>query len=170
MSKTKNRKRSKMLHQRKKAKERKIIEEKAHINGLSKIKRRLKKELNTDVIFNHNNNKSNDRKISCVINEMIQPLMEEARTFDEEKDFISLGVMACNLGVIKQYKGEKEVNKSLKDIEMSLPKEIKDLIVEYCNIKCENYSSYDEFIVDYEFTKLNDKQNNLTVSYKSVNE
>ena len=49
-------------------------------HALSKIKKRLDKELNTDVKFNYKNN-TKGRKISDVVSEMIQPLMEDARTF-----------------------------------------------------------------------------------------
>lgn len=170
MSKSKNRKRSKMLRQRKKEREKEIISQTDNnIHGLDKIKKRLDKELNADVKFNYDNN-AKDRKISDVVSEMIQPLMEEARTFDEEKTIIGLGVMAWNLGVVMQNKGEREVRRNIKSIGKELPKQFKDVIVEYSKIKCENYSGYNELIVDYEFSRLNDNQNNLTVSYKSINE
>ncbi len=170
MGKAKNRKRSKILHQRKKQREDEIIsQENNSAYGLSQIKNRLDKELNVDVKFNYNNN-PNGRKISDVISEMIQPLMEEAKTFDEEQNIVGLGVMAWNLGVIKKNNGEKEMRKTLKGFSMTIPKQIKNLLLDYSEIKCENYSEYNELIVDYEFTRLNANQNNLTVSYKLVNE
>ncbi len=101
---------------------------------------------------------------------MIQPLLEDARSFKEEKNIVELGVMAWNLGVIKKNNGEKEMQKALKGFVIMLPKEIKDLLLNYSDIKCKNYSEYNELIVDYEFTRLNSHQNNLTVSYKMINE
>ena len=129
----------------------------------------MDKGLNVDVKFNYNNN-PNGRKISDVISEMIQPLMEKAKTFDEEQNIVGLGVMAWNLGVIKKNNGEKEMQKALKGFSMTFPKQIKNLLFDYSEIKCENYSEYNELIVDYEFTRLNANQNNLTVSYKLINE
>ena len=170
MGKAKNRKRSKMLRQIKKQRENEIIsQENNSAHGLSQIKNRLDKELNVDVRFNYNNN-PNGRKISDVISEMIQSLMKEAKTFDEEKNIVGLGVMAWNLGVIKKNNGEKEMQKAIKGFGMKLPKEIKNLLLDYSEVKCKNYSEYNELIIDYEFTRLNANQNNLTVSYKLINE
>ena len=170
MGKAKNRKRNKMLRQRKKERENEEFskpDKSTYV--LSKIKKRLDKELNVDVKFNYKKN-SNGRKISDVVSEMIQPLMEEARTFKEEQNIVGLGIMAWNLGVIKKNNGENEMQKALKGFGMMLPKEIKNILLEYSEVKCENYSEYNELIVDYEFTSLNSHQNNLTVSYKMVNE
>lgn len=167
MGKAENRKRAKMLQQRKKERENeKSFKSDINTPALSKMKKRLDKKLNTDVKFTYKNN-SNGRKISDVVSEMIKPLMEEARTFEEEQKVVGLGTMAWNLGVIKKNKGEKEMQKALKGLEIRLPKDIKNLLLDYCEIKCKNYSEYNELIVDYELTQLNSYQNNLTVSYES---
>ena len=118
----------------------------------------------------NNKNNSNRRKISDVVSEMIQPLLKEARNFKEEQNIVGLGVMAWNLGVIKKNNGEKEMRKALKAFGMKIPKNLINVLLEYSEIKCENYSEYNELIVDYEFTRLNSHQNNLTVSYEMVNE
>lgn len=170
MGKAKNIKRAKMLRQRKKERENeKSFKHDNSTHVLSKIKKRLDKELNADVKFNYKNN-SKGRKISDVVSEMIQPLMDEARTFKEEENIVGLGVMAWNLGVIKKNNGKKEMQKAFKSFGMKFPKDIKNLLLDYSEIKCENYSEYNELIVDYEFTRLNSHQNNLTVSYKMINE
>lgn len=170
MGKAKNIKRAKMLRQRKKERENENSSKSDNSTHVfSKMKKRLDKELNADVKFNYKNN-SNERKISDVVSEMIQPLMEEARTFKEEQNIVGLGVMAWNLGVIKKNYGEKEMQKAFKGFGMRFPKDIKNLLLDYSEIKCENYSEYNELIVDYEFTQLNSHQNNLTVSYKMINE
>ncbi|MCK9321090.1 MAG: hypothetical protein M0P32_03685 [Bacteroidales bacterium] len=168
MGKAKNRKRSKILHQRKKERENGIISNKNNTQGLSEIKRRLDKALTSDVQFNYNNNPKG-RKISDAVLEMIRPLLKEAMTFDDERNIVGLGVMAWNLGVIKKNKGETEMQKAIKEFSMELPKPIINVLLDYSKIKCENYSEYNELIVDYEFTRLNDNQNNLTVAYKSTN-
>ena len=159
-----------MLRQRKKERENEELSKPDNSSyALSKIKKRLDKELNTDVKFNYKK-KTKGRKISNVVSEMIQPLMEEARTFKEEQNIVGLGVIAWNLGVIKINKGEKEMQKALKGLAMKLPKEIIKVLLKFSEVKSENYSEYNEFIVDYEFTKINSYQNNLTVSYKLINE
>ena len=102
MGKVKNRKRAKMLRLKKKERENEEYSKTDNSShGLSKMKKRLDKELNRDVKFNYKNN-TKGRKISDVVSEMIQPLMEEARTFKEEQNIVGLGVMAWNLGVIKK--------------------------------------------------------------------
>jgi len=170
MGKAKNRKRAKMLRQRKKERENKkssMPDNNTH--AFSKMKKRLDKKLNADVKLNNKNN-LNGRKISNVLSEMIKPLMKEARTFDEEQNIVGFGVVAWNLGVIKKNNGEEEMQKALKNLEKSFPKDIKNLLLDYSEIKCENYGEYNELIVDHEFTRLNAHQNNLTVSYKMINE
>ena len=159
-----------MLRQRKKERENEEFSKPDKSTyALSKIKKRLDKELNVDVKFNYKKN-SNGRKISDVVSEMIQPLMEEARTFKEEQNIVGLGIMAWNLGVIKKNKGEKEMQKLLKNFGMTLTKDLINILLEYAEVKCENYSEYNVLIVEYELTKLNAVQNNLTVSYKSIDE
>lgn len=113
--------------------------------------------------------KSSGRKVSDIILEMIKPLLEGANSFKEEQNIVGLGVTAWNLGVIKKNKGEKEMQKTLKDFSKKLPKDIIDTLLDYCDIKCENYSENNELIVDYEFTEINSNQNNLAVSYEMIN-
>ncbi len=165
-SKSKNRKQHKMLRQRKKG--RGIAEQKNEVLGQLKMKRRLKNQLGAEVEF-RNNNYSTEEKISDVVSQMIQPLLDRAESFEEEKNIVGMGVMAWNLGVIKTHKGEKEMIESLKAFRMKLPKEIIELMIEYVEIKCNDFGEYDQFIYDYEFTRINTHQNNLSVAYESVN-
>ena len=170
MGKAENRKRAKRLRQRKKERENEKSPKLDNSTpALSKIKKRLDKELNADVKFNYKNN-SDGRKISDVVSELVQPLLEEARSFKEEQFIVGLGVMAWNLGVIKKTKGEKEVKKTIKSFGKKFPQDVVNLLLEYSEIKCENYSEYNEFIIDYEFTNINSHQNNLTVSYEIIND
>ncbi len=110
------------------------------------------------------------RKISDAVTEMINPEMREARDFEEQKKIIGLGVTAWNLGIMKAHNGEKEILKLKKSFKNALSKELANLIIEFSEVKCTDYSEYDELIIDWEFTRLNDRQNNLTVSYKLFNE
>jgi len=168
MGKTKNRKRAKILRQRKKERENKEFS-KPDNSVVSKIKKRLDKELNANVKFSYRK-KTQGRKISDVVSKMIKPLLDEAETFEEKQNVIGLGVMAWNLGVIKVNNGEKELKKELKVLGKKIPKDIIKVLLEYSEVKCEKYSEYNELIIDYELTKRNSHQNNLTVTYKMVNE
>ena len=38
---------------------------------------------------------------------------------------------------------------------MELPKDVGKVLLDYCEIKCENYSEYNELIIDYEYTSIN---------------
>ena len=168
MGKSKNRKRSKILHQRKKQRETKeMSQDNKSAYAIAKIEKRLNEEFSLNVKLHHNSNPEG-RKISEVLSEMIQPLIDDAKTFEEEQGIVGLGVMAWNLGVIKKNKGEKEMRKVLKSISVMLPKQIKKLLLYYSEVKCNNYSEYNEIIVDYEFTRINSHQNNLTVTYKPI--
>ncbi len=167
MSKSKNIKRAKMLRQKKKEQEQDNNSKKNTIQGITKIKNRLEKSLNTKVKLNYKNN-NKGRKISDVVSEMLKPLLKEARTFDEEKNAIGLGIMAWNLGVIKTYRGEKEMLEALETFKMKLPVHAKELLLEFSKIKYEYYDKYNQFIIDYEFSKLNNHQNNLTVTYETI--
>lgn len=165
-SKSKNRKQNQLLRQRKK--EREITEQKIE-DSVTQIRNTLKEELDGNVRLRNRNN-SPKRKISDIVSEMIQPLLEEARSFDEEQKIVGLGIIAWNLGIIKAHKGEKGMLESLKSFGKVFPKEIKEMLLEFSEIKCIDYNEYDQLIVGYDFTQLNDHQNNLTVSYKSYNE
>lgn len=166
-SKSRNRKRNQTLRQKKN--DREIAEQNIEVLGQSKMGIRLRKQIGKDVTFRNNNN-SGKRKISDVVSQMIQPLLETARNFNEERNIVGLGVMAWNMGVIKTHKGEDEMKNSLKDFKMLLPKKTQELMMEFVEIKCNDYGEYDQIIYDYEFTRINDHQNNLFLAYKSVNE
>ena len=165
-SKSRNIKRSRMLRQRKKARE--LGEKENEVHGLPQMEKRLKNRLGIDVEVRNKN--ATGKKISNVVSQMIQPLMKGARSFKEEQNIIGLGIMAWNLGVVKAYKGEKEMLKSLEEFKMMFPDVLKEVMMEYVEIKCTDYEEYDQFIYDYEFTRIDGSHNNLTVAYESVQE
>ena len=163
-SKSKNRKRARIHKQRKK--ERELLSQGDKPIGMNKIQKRLKMFGNIEL----RNKQSNKKKISTVVAEMLQPLMEEALSFNEERNIIGMGIIAWNLGVIKTYKGEEEMQKSLLELKPKIPNPFLKILTEYIEIKCTKYKQYDHFVYDYEFTRINEHQNNLSVAYKSVNE
>lgn len=172
MGKTKNIKRAKMLRQRKKEREKEnssttAMSADSRTLARSKMKERLENVYNTEVEFSYRS-KSAGRKISDVLSEMIKPLMDKTTTFEEEQNLVGLGVVAWNLGVIKKKHGEKEMRKTLKGFGRRFPKSVKPLLLYYVEVKCNKYGEYNEVIVDYDYSSLNDYENNLTVSYEIV--
>ncbi|MBI9069896.1 MAG: hypothetical protein JEZ09_21570 [Salinivirgaceae bacterium] len=165
MGKTKNRKRAKMMRLRKK--EREALQN-TESPGINEIESRLNQQYEGKDIKLRN--KSPQIKISNVLLQMIAPLMKNAKSFTEEQSIVGLGVMAWNLGIIKAYKGEAEMLESLNGFGMMLSNNYKSILLEYAEKKSIAYSDYDQLIHDYEFKSINDKNNNLTVAYKSINE
>lgn len=165
MSKTKNRKRAKMMRLRKKQRE---ALQKTELPGIKEIESRLNQQhKDIDVKLRNANPQI---KISNVVLQMIAPLMKNANSFKEEKNIVGFGVMAWNLGIIKTYKGEDEMLDSLNGFGMELPNDYKNTLLEYADKKCIEYPDFDQLIHDYEFKSINKKNNNLTVAYKSINE
>ena len=163
-SKSRNRKRSQILKQRKK--ERELLSQEDKPIGYDIIQKRVKKLGNFEI----RKHQSKKIKISTVVSEMLEPLMEEARSIKEERNIIGMGITAWNLGVIKTYKGEEEMQKSLRDLKPKIPNSLLEILMEYVEIKCTKYKQYDHFIFDYEFTRINEHQNNLSVAYNSISE
>lgn len=162
-SKTKNRKRAKKIRQRKKKQEKFQSEKIAdHIS----MKNRLKQQYNkVDVQIRDNN--SAEVKISNLVLQLVAPLMEQAKNFDEENNIAGLGVMAWNLGVIKASKGEKEMMKSLDNLGMALPRDYKMILLKFAEKKCIEYPDFDQIIYDFEFKSIDSKNNILSVAYQS---
>lgn len=151
-----------MLRQRKKQKEALLSNDPI---GKFAIEERLKEKHNGADIQIRNNNNS-DVKISNLVLQLIAPLMEKAKNFKEESNIAGLGVMAWNLGIIKASKGEKEMLKSLDNIGMLVPRLYKKLLLEYAEIKCIEFPEFDNIIYDFEFTSVDSRNNNLSVTYK----
>jgi hypothetical protein len=164
-SKTKNRKRAKMLRQRKKQREARQNNE---VIGKSVLEKRLKQNYkDIDIQFR---DKNPEVKISDLVINLVAPLMDEALSFDEEKNVAGLGVAAWNLGIIRALKGEKEMLKSLEENHIKLPNDVKKLLLEYAEKKYIEYPEYNQFIYDYEFKYISKKQNHLTVAYQITEE
>jgi hypothetical protein len=164
-SKSKNRKRNKMMRQRKKQKE-KLQKNEKYVDIT--LKNRLKQ--NYEGIDIQIRNRNAEVKISNLVLQLVAPLMDEAKNFDEESNIVGLGVMAWNLGIIKAYKGEEEMLKSMDNFDMMLPNDYKKLLLEFAELKCEKFTDFDQIIYDFEFKSVNSRNNHLTVAYQSVNE
>jgi hypothetical protein len=165
MGKAKNRKRAKMLRERKKEQEALQVKKSP---GIKEIETRLTKLHGEKGVKIQNTN--SPKKISNLVIEMIEPLKKSARSFNAEQNIIGLGIMAWNLGIIKTFRGEEEMLKAIDQFGMELPVDYKNLLLEYAEIKCSKYADYDQLIHDYEYKSVNKKNNNLTVAYKSINE
>jgi hypothetical protein len=162
-SKTKNRERAKKLRQRKKQRDK---FQSNNIADHNSMKNKLKQQYpDVDVQIRDKNNAK--VKISNLVLQLIAPLMDEAKNFDEESNIVGLGVMAWNLGIIKASKGKKEMVKSLDNLGMKLPRFYKKLLMEYAEKKCIEFPDFDQIIYDYEFQSIDSKNNNLSVAYQS---
>jgi hypothetical protein len=163
MAKTKNRKRAKLLHLRKRERDAlqmaKSRSEKILENRL--IKRdyieSLKLEQNMAPF-----------KISELVLKLIQPLMDQATSFHEQQNVVGLGIMAWNLGTIKTCRGEDIMLESLDIAVNDIPDELKNELLKYIDIKCEKYSAYNHIIHDFEFQSVDKKNNHLTVAYETM--
>lgn len=164
-SKSKNRKRSGNLKQSKNIRER---QKEVQTSSKEKIKARLEKQFNGDVTLSDKSQKG--KKISEIVLEMLQPFIDEAHSHNEEKEIIDLGIIAWNLGVIHTYLGKEEMEQALKEIKSEVPEFLKEIILILVELKTLYYDQYDKLILDYEYTRFNKTQNNLTVIYKTINE
>lgn len=164
-SKTKNRKKAQIRRQQKKQRE---AIQSNEIVGKSALEKRLKQDYK-DVGIQIRNNNNSEIKISNLVLQLIAPLMNEAKSFDEESNIAGLGVMAWNLGIIKASKGENEMLKSLDSFGMEIPLDYKNLLLKYAEKKCLDFPDYNNIIYDYEFKSIDDQNNNLSVAYQPIN-
>jgi hypothetical protein len=161
-SKSRNRKRARIGKQKKREKETFISSKQAE--SRKKITKRLKKYGKVELMESH----PSEKKISAVVLDMLKPLLKEADTLEDEKKIIEMGIMAWNMGVVKTYSGEEALKTLMKDIKPAIPEGIRDILLQYVNRKCTRYRKYDQFIHDYEISRISGDSINLTVAYESV--
>ncbi len=162
-SKSRNRKRNRIAKNRKNEKESLKSVDKSQT--IKKMERRLKGFGKFEI----KEKQSSDKKISAVVLEMLKPLLDEADSFEIERNIIQMGIIAWNMGVVKTYKGDDEMHASLKEIKPSLPDEMMDILMTIVKRKCSKYKKYDQFIYDYQIKTIPGPKLNLTVAYESVN-
>ena len=104
------------------------------------------------------------KKISNLVLEMVTPLLIKAKSEEEIRIIVALGITAWNSGIIKDIRGPIALNETLKDFDKNAnPKEFK-LLEEFISIKCGKYKKYLDFITDYELSfEKNGRALNLTV-------
>ena len=161
MSKADNIKRAKLLRKNKRerenpkplndqlAKDQQKLINNADIEGIKVVDR---------AIFN------GKKKISNLVLEMLTPLLIKAKSEEEIRIIVALGITAWNSGIIKDIRGPIALNETLNEFDKNAnPKEFK-LLEEFISIKCSKYKKYLDFITDYELSFENSgRALNLTV-------
>jgi len=160
MAKSDNIKRTKLLHKRKKEREKQmqlneqlerdkqILQDKAAKDNVEIIDSRLlgRKE-----------------KISTILLEMIKPILFTAEDEEDARGIVSMGVVAWNCGIIKQTMGEEKLLDAMKAFKSREYPEERKLLEEYINIKCNQYGQYSDFITDFQLSFERDGRMNFTV-------
>lgn len=149
MSKTKNRKRARLLHQRKKER----IKQASITEMIEKDRQMLIQNAEKfDVKVVDRSVAGNKEKISTVLLEMIKPMLATAKSNSEIKGMIFMGVLAWNCGIIKQNLGDEKLNEAINSF-FNLENELeKMLLKELINYKCTEYVQYNDYIIDYQLS------------------
>lgn len=142
MSRTRNSKRAKALHQKKTANQKPIKKIESRINDISI------NESDGTVIIDRAMTGSK-YKISQLVIEMVQPILDTANDREEIRGILSLGVVAWNCGILKEKAGEIELRKVLRKFNAREFSSERRLLDEFIDIKCTKYKVYSEFIIDY---------------------
>ncbi len=81
---------------------------------------------------------------------MLVSLLDCADSFSERQKSIILGIIALNLEVIKAFKGEDAMLESLNYFMKTLPEATEEILLKYIDIKINEYSDYDQLIINHE--------------------
>jgi hypothetical protein len=160
MSRADNIKRAKLLRQKKKERE-KLMQEN---DQLARDQKKLLESAYKDglrVVDRSSFGKKD--KISTLLLEMIYPLFYEAKNEEDVSGIVSMGILAWNCGIIKDTRGEKELNVVMKSFKSNKNSEQRELLDHYISIKCTRYKQYLEFIIKFEISFEDDGRLNFTV-------
>jgi hypothetical protein len=100
-------------------------------------------------------------KVSRLVMDLVQPLLDEANDLEEVNTILSLGVLAWNSGIIRETSGEEALGLLLghtATIDIPTRKLLDNLI----ELKCTKYKDYIDFIVEFDFS-TDDGGGNFTV-------
>jgi hypothetical protein len=160
MSKAGNKKRAKLLRQRKKERERQTLLNAAMQKDQEFLHEKVEKE-NIKIIDRALLGRK--EKISSLLIEMIEPVLYTASDEEEARGIVSMGISAWNCGIIKQLFGEEKLEAALKKFKGKKYSEERQLLDEYIDIKCNKYSLYNDYITDFKISFEIDGSMNLTV-------
>lgn len=167
MSKSNNKKRAKLLWQRKKEGENQTRLNDKLLNDQQKLHEKAEKE-NIKII--DRSLLGRKEKISTVLLEMIKPVLYTAQDEDDARGIVTMGVAAWNCGIIKQEMGEDKFKDTLKAFKGKENCVEKKLLDEYIEIKCKHYNQYNDYIKDFQLSFESDGRMNFTVLTELTNE
>ena len=151
MSRSKNLKRAKALHQKK------VLIPKSQEIAVQHIVNPLFYNGDLKFVSVDRALTGSNYKVSGLVMEMIQPLLDTANEPEDMRGMLFMGVVAWNYGILRESEGDSEFNEAfLKSGKFEDIPWIK-LLDEYIELKCTKYKEYHEYIIDYKFTCTADK-------------
>ena len=160
MSKSDNIKRAKLLRKQKKEREKQTLLSDNLLKDQQILREKAKKE-NAEII--DRTFLGRKEKVSTVLLEMIKPVLYTAQDEEDARGIVSMGVVAWNCGIIKQTMGEEKLKDAMKSFKSKESSEEKKLLDEYIDIKCNQYSQYNDYITDFKISFERDGRMNFTV-------
>jgi len=160
MSKSDNIKRAKLLRKQKKEREKQTLLSDNLLKDQQILREKAKKE-NAEII--DRTFLGRKEKVSTVLLEMIKPVLYTAQDEEDARGIVSMGVVAWNCGIIKQTMGEEKLKDAMKSFKSKESSEEKKLLDEYIDIKCNQYSQYNDYITDFKISFEHDGRMNFTV-------
>jgi hypothetical protein len=121
--------------------------------------RKLEFKKDTEKIYGDSSkvlHRKSGKKISEVLIEFVHPLINDSSSNDDVKEIFGFGVLAWNMGILKNSGNEKEYNVFLNEIKRKgLSKEMESHLNDYINKKNSIFPQYKNLIVNYHisFTK-----------------
>lgn len=160
MSKSDNIKRAKLLRQRKKEREKQVLLNDNLLKDQQLLREKAEKE-NVKIV--DRSMLGRKEKISTVLLEMIKPVLFTAQDEEDARGIVSMGVVAWNSGIIKQTLGEDKLEDAMKAFKSEKDSWERNLLNEYIEIKCNQYSQYNDFITDFQLSFERDGRMNFSV-------
>jgi hypothetical protein len=149
MSRSKNLKRAKALHQKKVLNRKGIKNSKHHSDQVA-----LHEEDFTDKrIIIDRALICSEYKVSSLVMEMVQPLLDDANDLEELRNILLLAIVAWNYGILRDQGGEASLDKEFNKIKPGEQLFERKLLDKYIDIKCAKYKAYDEYIIGYKLTE-----------------
>jgi hypothetical protein len=165
MSKSKNLKRARLLTKRKREREKSTF----GLSQLGKDMQELQAKSNADGFITIEREKLGlEGKISEKVLEMVKPILSKAQNENEVRGALSMGIVAWNLGIVKQVSGEDEMKKMLRSKQALDDPEVMQLMEEHIDIKCKKYGKHLDFITDFKISIEMNGDLNLTVTTSQI--
>lgn len=159
MSKSKNIRRSKLLHKKKQDRERQL-----HMKDqLENDKRELLIRNESDQVKVIDRDLNGTEKISILVSEMVKEVLDTAVDHEDAKGILTMGIVAWNCAIIKQLHGEEKFQETIKLFKAEENSYERELLNEYIDIKCSKYPQYRDFIIDYKLSLNKDGSMNFVV-------